>query len=57
MKKNRIYHYYVEGEDEKSLLNALKMVEMQKRNNLMKLKNRDKTFPNVLDKKFSIKEQ
>lgn len=36
---------------------SLEMVEMQKRNNLMKLRNRDKTFPNVLDKKFSIKEQ
>lgn len=35
---------------------SLDMVEMQKRNNLMKLKKRDKTFPNVLDKKFSIKE-
>lgn len=35
---------------------SLEMVEMQKRNNLMNLKNRDKTFPNVLDKKFSIKE-
>lgn len=34
---------------------SLEMVEMQRRNNLMKLKNRDKTFPNILDKKFSIK--
>lgn len=30
-------------------------LEMQKRQNLMKLKSRDKTFPNILSNKFSIK--
>ena len=36
---------------------SLKMVEIQKNKNLMKLKYRDKTFPNILDRKFSIKDR
>lgn len=51
---NRVHETFVDTTEIFGL--SLEMIEMQKRNNLMKLKYRDKTFPNVLDKKFSIKE-